>query len=89
MPHRSGEHRLLRLRYAGALLAAGGPGRENVAHTAMLQAGKVLAATAIDLIEDPDLLAKAKAEHSGRVGDGYVCPIPKGVKPRAMGKPGK
>ncbi|MBS4784892.1 MAG: amidohydrolase [Clostridiales bacterium] len=64
-------------------------GRENVAHTAMLQAGKVLAATAIDLIEDPDLLAKAKAEHSGRVGDGYVCPIPKGVKPRAMGKPGK
>lgn len=61
-------------------------GKENVAHTAMLHAGKVIAATAIDLLEHPDLLEKAKAEHRDRVGAGYVCPIPKGVAPRAMGK---
>ena len=32
-----------------------------------------------------ELLEKAKAEHAARVGDGYVCPIPAGVKPRPMG----
>ena len=37
------------------------------------------------LFESPELLEKAKAEHAARVGDGYVCPIPAGVKPRPMG----
>lgn len=39
----------------------------------------------IDLSESPELLEKAKAEHAARVGDGYVCPIPAGVKPHPMG----
>ena len=60
-------------------------GKAPVAHAAMLQAGRVMAGTAIDLFEAPELLEKAKAEHAARVGDGYVCPIPAGVKPRPMG----
>lgn len=60
-------------------------GKAPVAHAAMLQAGRVMAGTAIDLFESPELLEKAKAEHAARVGDGYVCPIPAGVKPRPMG----
>jgi len=48
-------------------------------------AAKVLAAGAVELIENPELLAKAKAEHAKRVGpDGYIPPIPKDVKPTAM-----
>ena len=32
-----------------------------------------------------ELLEKAKAEHKDRVGpDGYICPIPKGVKPQPI-----
>lgn len=60
-------------------------GKGNVAHSGMLYAGKALAGTAIDLMTDPDLLEKAKAEHRSRVGDGYVCPIPAGVRPQAIG----
>lgn len=60
-------------------------GKAPVAHAAMLQAGRVMAGTAIDLFESPELLEKAKAEHAARVGDGYVCPIPAGVKPHPMG----
>ena len=47
-------------------------------------AGKVMAATAVELMQDADLLERAKKDHKERVGDGYVPPIPKGVKPRAM-----
>lgn len=52
-------------------------------------AAKTMAATAVELMEDPALLQKAKEEHKQRVGDGYVPPIPKGVKPRAMNSFGK
>lgn len=47
-------------------------------------AGKVMAATAVELIRDEALLARAKADHRARVGKGYEPPIPQGVKPRAM-----
>ena len=60
-------------------------GKAPLAHKAMLQAGKVLAGTVIDLLEDPALLDAAKREHAEAVGDGYRCPIPAGVKPRPMG----
>ena len=50
-------------------------GKTHMAHSAMLCAGKVLAATAIDLLTDSELLAKAKAEFAERSADGYVCPI--------------
>ena len=59
------------------------------AKTTMRYAAKVMAATAIEIFEDPVLLRKAKEEHKQRVGDGYVPPIPKGVMPRAMNSFGK
>ncbi|MBR4875199.1 MAG: amidohydrolase [Clostridia bacterium] len=60
-------------------------GKSSIAHKGMLYAGKVMAATVIDLMKDPELLAAAKAEHAERVGpDGYICPIPKGVKPQPI-----
>ena len=50
----------------------------------MAYASKVMAATAMELIEKPELIEKATAEWKERVGDGYVCPIPKGVVPRSI-----
>ena len=43
---------------------------------AAVTAGKVLCAAAIDLLEQPELLAAAKAEFAGRTEAGYTCPIP-------------
>ncbi len=59
-------------------------GKQGPAHKGMLYAGKVMAAAAIKLMENPELIAQAKEEHKMRVGDGYVCPIPKGVQPRSI-----
>ena len=39
---------------------------------------------AIKLMENPELIQQAKEEHKMRVGEGYVCPIPKGVQPRSI-----
>ena len=59
-------------------------GKEGPAHKGMLYAGKVLACAAINLMENPQVIEAAKEEHKMRVGDGYVCPIPAGVQPRAI-----
>jgi len=61
-----------------------GQGKLGPAHKGMLYAGKVMAAAAIELMENPQLIEKAKEEHKMRVGEGYICPIPKGVQPRAI-----
>ena len=59
-------------------------GKSGLAHKAMLQAGKVLAATGLDLVLDPELVKKAQAELKERLqGETYVA-IPKGVKPRGL-----
>ena len=52
-------------------------------------AAKSLAATAIALFEDPELLQKAKEEHKQRIGSGYEPPIPQGIKPRPMNSFGR
>ncbi|MBO4819076.1 MAG: amidohydrolase [Firmicutes bacterium] len=50
-----------------------------------LQAAKVLACSAIDLFEKPEVLAAAKEELSKRVeGKVYICPIPQGAVPTAI-----
>lgn len=60
-------------------------GKSSMAHGGMLIAGQAMAGIAIDLIEHPELLEKAKAEHNERLKGGkYECPIPKGVKPRII-----
>ncbi len=50
-------------------------GRTSVAHKAMLQAAKILAATAADLMTDPELLARSRREFDSAAAEGYDCPI--------------
>ena len=59
-------------------------GKSSLAHKGMLQAAKVLAATAIDLLEDETLLAAARREFETRAAEGYVCPIEEGAVPIAL-----
>jgi aminobenzoyl-glutamate utilization protein B len=59
-------------------------GKSSIAHKGMLCAGKVLAATAIDLLSDPALLQNAKAEFQRKSASGYVCPIEPGAVPIAL-----
>jgi len=47
----------------------------------LCHAGKAVAATIMRLMEQPELMEKAKAEHKAKVGSGYVCPLPDGLKP--------
>ena len=60
-------------------------GKLPLAHRATRYAAKVMAASAVALMTDPETLRKAKDEHAKRVGPkGYEAPIPKDVKPRSM-----
>ena len=56
-------------------------GRTSFAHKGVLQAAKVLAGTAWDLMTDPALLKKARAEFEIAAAEGYDCPIGPEVKP--------
>lgn len=59
-------------------------GGSGIGDRALLLAGKVLAASAIDLLEDPSLLQDAREEFEKRTAEGYVCPIEKDAKPRTI-----
>jgi aminobenzoyl-glutamate utilization protein B len=62
-------------------------GKTSLAHKGMLHAGKIIAATAVDILLDPETLARAKSELKERLGDqAYICPIPADVKPSKTGK---
>lgn len=50
-------------------------GKSSLGYKGMLLAAKVLAGAAADLMENPDLLAKAKDEFDYRAAEGYDCPI--------------
>jgi aminobenzoyl-glutamate utilization protein B len=50
----------------------------------MIYAAKTLAATAIDLMTDAELLAAAKAEFNERTERGYLCPIEPDAVPIAI-----
>ncbi len=75
----------------GATYAIGTPGhswqlvaqgKAPAAHKGMLHAAKAMASTAIALFEQPDLVAKAKADHAQRLeGKPFVNPIPDDVQP--------
>jgi len=57
---------------------AAAQGKSSYAHKGMLFAGKVLAGTAIDLMNDPEKLARAKEEHEELMGHKpFVSPVPK------------
>ncbi len=59
-------------------------GKGTYAKKGMLYAAKILAATAIEVIDNPALVEEAKKEHKATVGAGYEAPIPKDVKPKAL-----
>jgi aminobenzoyl-glutamate utilization protein B len=48
----------------------------------MVHVAKVMAATAVKALEDPSLIARAKADLAERTAETpYECPIPEGVQP--------
>ena len=55
--------------------------RTEIGHKAAMQAGKVLAAGAIDLFENPGLLNEAGKEFERRTKEGFICPIPEDAGP--------
>ena len=81
----------------GATYAIGTPGhswqltaqgKAPAAHKGMEYAAKVMAATALDLIRDNELVAAAKADHRARLaGTPFVNPIPADVEPPAKEPP--
>ena len=61
-------------------------GKSGLAHKGMLHAGKVIALTAVNLFEDPEIVEKARAEWKERVGEtGYASPIPEDAEPGSLG----
>jgi aminobenzoyl-glutamate utilization protein B len=75
----------------GATYAIGTPGhswqltaqgQSPLARKGMVHAAKVMAATAVDALRDPALLARAKADLAARTASQpYVCPLPDHVPP--------
>ncbi|MEM9063007.1 MAG: amidohydrolase [Pseudomonadota bacterium] len=60
-------------------------GKAPAAHKGMIYAAKVMAATAKRAIEDPALIAAARAEHERSLAKTpYICPIPDDVTPPIM-----
>ncbi|PJN91623.1 M20 family metallopeptidase [Bacillus sp. mrc49] len=57
-------------------------GSTSIAHKGMLHAGKVIAATAVEVLQNPELIDQAKSELKERLqGTAYVSPIPHDVRP--------
>lgn len=56
-------------------------GKSSFAHKGMLLAAKVLAATAADLMEQPELLLQAREEFDHTTREGYDCPLTPDLKP--------
>jgi aminobenzoyl-glutamate utilization protein B len=75
----------------GATYAIGTPGHSwqltaqgklPAAHKGLVHVAKVMAGTAVDVIGDEVLLARAKADHEARIGrNPYVCPLPDDLGP--------
>ena len=60
-------------------------GKSSFAHRMTAYAAKIMAAGAVELMQDARLLENAKTEHRKRVGpDGYIPPIPAGTRPIAI-----
>ena len=58
--------------------------KSSLGYKGMLYAAKALAGLAIDLLTQPEMLARAKAEHREKTKDGYVCPVPPGAVPTSL-----
>ncbi|WPB84013.1 M20 family metallopeptidase [Sediminicoccus rosea] len=51
------------------------------AHKGMVHVAKVMASTAVEALQKPEIIAAAKADHAARAGGPYVCPLPADAKP--------
>ncbi|ATP41674.1 amidohydrolase [Solibacillus sp. R5-41] len=60
-------------------------GKTSLGHKGMLYAGKVLAATAVELFTNKDYIAQAKQELDAQTKNAYRNPIPKDVQPNMYG----
>ncbi|MDE2334459.1 MAG: amidohydrolase [Rhodospirillales bacterium] len=57
-------------------------GKTPAAHTGMVHTAKAMASTAVEVLQNPALLARAKAEHQGRLqASPYRSPLPAGLAP--------
>ena len=61
-------------------------GKTSIGHKGLLLAGKVLCASAIDLFENPEILAAAKAEFREKTKGGFFCPVPADAVPTIAGQ---
>ncbi len=61
-------------------------GRTSIGHKSVITAGKVIAAAAMDLYENPELLKEARAEFEKKTKSGYYCPVPQGAVPVIPGQ---
>ena len=59
-------------------------GKSSIAHKGTLYAAKVMAASAIDLLQDPDLLRAAREEHRAQLAGRQYLPIPPEARPVAV-----
>jgi len=58
-------------------------GKSSIAHKGMLYASKIIALSAVEVLQHPELAEKAKEELKGYLrGKKYECPIPADVKPK-------
>ena len=58
--------------------------RGSYAKKAMLYAGKAVASTILRLMETPEKIEQAKAEHREKTAEGYVCALPADAKPEMV-----
>jgi len=59
-------------------------GKSSLAHKALLYAGKVMAYTAINMLENPAIIEAAKKEFNMRISNDQYVPIPSSINPRTM-----
>ncbi|CAM5195099.1 Aminobenzoyl-glutamate utilization protein B OS=Ureibacillus acetophenoni OX=614649 GN=SAMN05877842_12113 PE=4 SV=1 [Ureibacillus acetophenoni] len=60
-------------------------GKTGLAHKGMLYASKVLALTAVELLQNPEIIDQAKAELQKQTKGNYINPIPKEIVPNMYG----
>ncbi len=51
------------------------------AHKGMVHVAKVMAGTAVDALNNPAIIAAAKADHAAKAGGPYQCPLPEDATP--------
>lgn len=59
-------------------------GASGIGHKGLINAAKIIACAAIELMNDPDTLQKARDEFARRTKSGYVCPIEPDAVPTAI-----